>query len=69
MVLMDEICNNNISVSHLHVNGMWKQFQDSLTNLVAKHITQKVCRNRCNSPWITASLRKQIKKETPCTRE
>ena len=65
--VMDEMCNNNISVSHLDVNSMWKQFQDSLTNLVAKHILQKVCRNCYKSPWITANLRKQIKKETPCT--
>ena len=24
--LKDEICNNNTSVSHLDLNGMWKQF-------------------------------------------
>ena len=47
--VMDEMYNNNVSVSHLDVNGMWKQFRDSLTNLVVKHIPQKVCRSHYNS--------------------
>ena len=60
--LMDEMCIKSTSVSYLDVNSMWKQFQDFVIYLIAKHIPQKVCRSRYSLPWIMASLRKQIKK-------
>ena len=48
--------DENIDAEHL-----WNQFHDCMQNLVYTHIPHKTARRRCNLPWMTTKLRRQIR--------
>jgi len=60
--LVDEFYNYNSRTRQLSMDDMWGKFHSTLTELILLHIPHKVCKSHFSAPWITATLRKQIKK-------
>ena len=67
--LVDEFCNYNSRTSQISMDDMWEKFHNILINLKLLHIPHKVCKSYFSALWITASLRKQIKKGITCIEE
>jgi len=60
--LLDEFSNYNSGTNQINVDDMWEKFHSTLADLILLHIPHKVCKSHFSVLWITASLRKQIKK-------
>ena len=54
---------------NININQMWEKFRNSVQNSVLKHIPHKTTRKRCSLPWISAHLRRQIKKRNRLYRQ
>ena len=44
------------------VDELWIKFKDTVLHSVRSHIPHKLTRTRCDLPWLTSDIRKQIKK-------
>ena len=44
------------------VDELWIKFKDTILHSVRSHIPHKLTRTRCDLPWLTSDIRKQIKK-------
>ena len=44
------------------VDELWIKFKDTVLHSMRSHIPHKLTRTRCDLPWLTSDIRKQIKK-------
>ena len=56
-----ECCICRIPDKNIDADYLWNQFHDCMQNLVYTHNPHKTARRRCNLPWITTNLRRQIR--------
>ena len=53
---------NFSSPNNRSVDELWMKFKDTVLHSIRSHIPHKFTRTRCDLPWLTSTIRKQIKK-------
>ena len=48
---------------------LWIKFKDTVLHSMKSHIPHKLTRTRCDLPWLTSDIRKQIKKRNKLYRQ
>ena len=51
------------------VDELWIKFKDTVLHSMRSHIPHKLTRTRCDLPWLTSDIRKQIKKHNKLYRQ
>ena len=50
------------SPNNRSVDELWMKFKDTVLHSMRSHIPHKFTRTHCDLPWLTSTIRKQIKK-------
>ena len=53
---LSEFGNTFINCEHTDPNSAWNMFKIELNRLSSLHIPTKMCKSRCDLPWITPHL-------------
>ena len=52
----------NTDITNVNANTLWIQFCNALLHLIDSHIPYKTARKKCGLPWVTAEIRRMIRK-------
>ena len=50
------------SPNNRSIDELWMKFNDTVLHSMVSHIPHKFTRTQCDLPWLTSTIRKQIKK-------